>query len=53
MKEIHKWDPERTSGLMRAVIRLEYHPHEWKIAKGITIPIKNEDDNQEYVLLFR
>jgi hypothetical protein len=38
MKGIHKWDSERITGLTRAVIQLEHHQHEWKIAKGIMTP---------------
>ena len=38
------WEPERITALVRAHIRLGFHPEHWKTAKGITIPKPGKSD---------
>ena len=44
IKCLFDWEPERTTALVRAHIRLGFHPERWKTARGITIPKPGKDD---------
>ena len=41
---LYEWEPERIVALVRAHIRLGFHPEHWKTARGITIPKPGKDD---------
>ena len=41
---VYEWDPDRIVALLRAHIRLGYHPARWKVARGVTIPKPGRDD---------
>ena len=41
---MYEWDPDRIVALLRAHIRLGYHPARWKVARGVTIPKPGKDD---------
>ena len=41
---VYEWDPDRIVALIRAHIRLGYHPAGWKVARGVTIPKPGQDD---------
>jgi len=44
LKVFWEWDRQRIVQLVRARIRLGYHPELWKTAKGIVIPKPGKPD---------
>jgi ribonuclease HI len=44
IKEVWKWEPERISAIARQAVRLQYHPSDWKTAKGVPIPKPGKPD---------
>ena len=41
---LYDWEPSRVVALVRAHIRLGFHPENWKTARGIIIPKPGKDD---------
>ena len=41
---LYDWEPSRVVALVRAHIRLGFHPEHWKTARRITIPKPGKDD---------
>ena len=42
MRCLFDWEPARVTALVRAHIRLGFHPEQWKMARGVTIPKPRE-----------